>query len=117
MAGTSWEDATEVLHVFAAALGAFAFGGVWSTSPSEPWMAAAGIPMHVSGKPAGNGSQMPFAIGMLAMIVVAGMMRHIFVTASIVTVGGGIGAWGVYGAALVGNELRLWHAQTDVDAD
>lgn len=77
----------EFLNVIAAAVGAFAFGAVWYTTMSKPWIAAAGIPVDSAGKPQGNGSPMPFVIGIIAMIVVAGMMRHIFQMANITTLG------------------------------
>ena len=80
----------EVVNVIVAALGAFAFGAVWYMSMSKPWIAAAEIPVDGSGKPQGNGSPMPFVIGIVAMVLVAGMMRHMFATSGIVTVGGGL---------------------------
>lgn len=80
----------ELVNVIVAALGAFAFGAVWYMSMSKPWIAAAEIPVDASGKPQGNGSPMPFVIGIVAMILVAGMMRHMFATAGIATVSGGL---------------------------
>lgn len=79
----------ELVSVIVAAVGAFAFGAVWYMSMSRPWIAAAEIPVDASGKPQGNGSPMPFVIGIVAMILVAGMMRHMLATAGVVTVGGG----------------------------
>jgi Protein of unknown function (DUF1761) len=80
----------EFLNVIAAAVAAFAFGAVWYTTMSKPWIAAAEIPVDANGKPMGNGSSMPFVIGFVAMILVAGMMRHIIAITGITTVGGGI---------------------------
>lgn len=79
----------EYLNVLAAAVAAFAFGAVWYTAMSKPWIAATGIAVDENGKPMGNGSAMPFVIGIIAMIIVAGMMRHMFATSGITTVGGG----------------------------
>jgi Protein of unknown function (DUF1761) len=79
----------EFLNVLAAAIAAFAFGAVWYTAMSKPWIAATGIAVDQNGKPQGNGSAMPFVIGLVAMIIVAGMMRHMFASSGIVTVGGG----------------------------
>ena len=79
----------EFLKVIAAALGAFAFGAVWYTAMSKPWIKAAGIPVDSAGKPQGNGSAMPFVVGLVAMILVAGMMRHVFAASGIVTLGAG----------------------------
>ena len=79
----------EFLKVIAAALGAFAFGAVWYTAMSKPWIKAAGIPVDSAGKPQGNGSAMPFVVGLVAMILVAGMMRHVFAESGIITLGAG----------------------------
>ena len=77
----------EIINVLAAALGAFAFGAVWYIAMSKPWMAAAGMAVDGDGRPQGNGSMMPFVVGIVAMILVAGMMRHVFALAGIVTLG------------------------------
>jgi hypothetical protein len=91
----------EFLNVIAAALAAFAFGAVWYMSMSKPWIAAAQIPVDTNGKPQGNGSPMPFVIGIVAMVLVAGMMRHIFAMSGLDTIGEGImGGFGI-GAFLI----------------
>ena len=91
----------EIINVLAAALGAFAFGAVWYMSMSKQWIAAAEIAVDANGRPQGNGSMMPFVVGLLAMVVVAGMMRHIFASSGIVTVGGGLVAGLGIGAFLI----------------
>jgi hypothetical protein len=91
----------QLLNVMAAAVGAFAFGAVWYILMSKPWIKAAGIPTDAVGKPQGNGSMMPFVIGFAAMVVVAGMMRHVFQMAGITTLGEGIGAGFGVGAFLI----------------
>lgn len=91
----------EILNVLAAALGAFAFGAVWYMAMSKPWMAAAEIAVDAQGRPQGNGSAMPFVIGIIAMVVVAGMMRHIFQMAAIDTIGKGVVAGAGIGAFFV----------------
>ena len=91
----------ELLNVVAAALAAFAFGAVWYMSMSKPWIRAAEIPVDASGKPQGNGSAMPFVVGLVAMLVVAGMMRHVFTMSGLTTVGQGVmGGFGI-GAFLI----------------
>ena len=72
-----------VVAVLVAALAGFAMGAVWYMTLSRPWMEAAGIPMDADGKPQGNGSPLPFVVSGIAMILVAGMMRHIFVMSGI----------------------------------
>ncbi len=80
----------EYLNVIAAAIGAFAFSAVWYTAMSKQWIAASGIAVDTNGKAMGNGSPMPMVIGLIAMILVAGMMRHVFQISGIVTLGGGL---------------------------
>lgn len=80
----------EILNVLVAAIVAFGFGAFWYTTMANPWMAAAGIQMGPDGKPVNSADRMPFVIGFIAMIVVAGMMRHIFQMAAIDSLGKGI---------------------------
>jgi hypothetical protein len=93
--------AMEILNVIAAGLAAFAFGAVWYMSMSRPWMAAAEIRLGPDGRPANASDKMPFVIGLVGMILAAGMMRHIFGMTTIDTVtegltaGLGIGAFTV----------------------
>ena len=77
----------EYLNVLAAAVVGFGYGAVHYTVLSKPWMQAAGVKMDANGKPMGNGSILPFAMSIIAMILVAGMMRHVFVMGGIDTVG------------------------------
>jgi hypothetical protein len=100
------EGQMEFLKVLAAALGAFAFGAVWYTALSKPWIAAAGLAVDANGKPQGNGSAMPFVVGILATIVVAGMMRHIFQMSHIET----LGAAAVSGAGIGAFFVTPWLA-------
>ncbi|WP_407493832.1 DUF1761 domain-containing protein [Pseudooceanicola sp. MF1-13] len=72
-----------VIAVLVAALAGFVMGAVWYTTLARPWMSAAGIPLDENGKPQGNGSAMPFVISGVAMILVSGMMRHMFATSGI----------------------------------
>lgn len=82
----------EFLNVIAAALAAFAFGAVWYIAMSKPWMAASGV-TEPQQKAAGA---LPFVIGLLAMVVVAGMMRHLLGTSGVTTItGGAIAGFGI----------------------
>jgi Protein of unknown function (DUF1761) len=91
----------EFLNVIAAALAAFAFGAVWYMSMSKPWIAAAGVPVDANGRPQGKGSVMPFVVGLLAMVLVAGMMRHVFAMSGLTSIGGGIMGGAGIGAFLI----------------
>ena len=79
-----------LINVLAAALGGYVFGAIWYMALAKPWMQAAGIKMTADGKPDGNGSAMPFILSAVAMVLVSGMMRHIFALSGIDTVGKGL---------------------------
>lgn len=97
----------EFLSVIAAAFAAFAFGAVWYMSMSKAWISAAEVPVDSNGRPArregksGGSSPMPFVVGLLAMILVAGMMRHLLATSGVTTVGAGAMAGFGVGAFLI----------------
>ena len=91
----------EYLNVIAAGAGAYVFAAVWYIAMSKPWMKAAGIPVDANGRPLGSGSAMPFVVGIVAQILVAGMMRHIFATSGIVSIGGGAVAGAGIGAFII----------------
>lgn len=99
----------EFLNVLVAAAGAFGFGAFWYTKMSAEWIAASGIATDASGKPVNSGP-MPFVIGIAAMILVAGMMRHVFATSGIVSYGGGLVAGAGIGAFLVVPWLAMNYA-------
>jgi hypothetical protein len=68
---------------------------------SKPWIKATGIPVDANGRPQGNGSAMPFVIGLVAMLVVAGTMRHMFAFAGIDTLGEGVTTGASVGALFI----------------
>lgn len=78
-----------LLAVIAAAAAAWIFGAGYYMALSKPWVAASGVPVDESGRPAGGASPMPFFLSAVAMLLVAGMMRHIFSMAGIASVGAG----------------------------
>jgi len=91
----------EFLNVIVAALAAFAFGAVWYMSMSKAWIAAAEIPVDANGRPQGNGSPVPFVVGLIAMVIVAGMMRHVFVMSGLTSIGEGVMGGAGIGAFLI----------------
>jgi hypothetical protein len=70
-------------------------------SMSKAWIAAAEVPVDANGKPQGNGSVMPFVVGLVAMVIVAGMMRHVFAMSGLTTIGGGMMGGAGIGAFLI----------------
>jgi len=77
------------LSVLIAAAGSWIFGAIWYMALAKPWVAASGIKVDENGRPA-NSSPMPFILSAIAMIIVAGMMRHMFSMAGISEVGKGL---------------------------
>ncbi|KJZ19345.1 DUF1761 domain-containing protein [Loktanella sp. S4079] len=80
----------DFIAVIVAAVAGFAFGALWYMTLAKPWMKAAGIKMTPEGKPEGDGSPLPFILSGIAMILVAGMMRHTFALSGIETTGKGL---------------------------
>ena len=87
----------EFLNVIAAAIAAFAFGAVWYIAMSKPWMAASGVTEEQQK----SGGPMPFVVGLVAMVIVAGMMRHLLASSGVTTMGGGAIAGLGVGAFLI----------------
>ncbi|GGD21176.1 DUF1761 domain-containing protein [Sinisalibacter lacisalsi] len=108
----------EILSVLAAALAAWLFGAAWYMALSRPWLDAAGLERDEHGRPKDNAGPLPYILSAIAMVLVAGMMRHIIEQAQIDTVlkgimvGGGIGLfmispWIMINNAYVGRPFRL----------
>lgn len=83
------------LSVILAAGAAWVFGAVWYMTLSKPWIEASGVECDDTGRPKGQ-TATPFILSMIAMLLVAGMMRHAFSMAGIDTVDKGlVGGLGV----------------------
>lgn len=79
-----------LLSVIVAAAAAWFFGAAYYMTLSKPWLEATGIAVGADGKPKSGTSPTPFILSAICMILVAGMMRHIFQMAGIATVGAGL---------------------------
>ena len=79
-----------IIAVLAAAAAGYAFGTVWYMSLSKPWMAAAGVEVGDDGRPTNSKDPIPYITAFIMAVLVAGMMRHVFVTSGIDTVGKGL---------------------------
>ena len=85
----------EIISVIAAAIAGFAFGAAWYMALSKQWVAASGIEVDENGQPV-NPSKTPFILAGIAMLLVAGMMRHMFAMSGIDTLAAGlVGGLGV----------------------
>ena len=78
-----------LLNVIVAGIGAFGFGAIWYSVLSKPWMEASGVPVGEDGQPANSSNPMTYITGLICALLVAGMMRHVFVLSDITTVGKG----------------------------
>ena len=76
----------EILNVLVAALAGWIFGAGWYMSLAKPWVEAAGIEVDENGRPT-NDNPLPYILSAVAMILVAGMMRHVLAMAGIEGVG------------------------------
>lgn len=101
-----------LLSVLVAAAAAYALGAVWYMSMSARWIAAAGVACDANGKPA-NKSVTPFILSAVAMLLVAGMMRHIFGMAGIDGLGAGLVAGLGLGAFIAAPWIMINYAYAD----
>lgn len=79
-----------ILSVLVAAVAAYAFGSVWYMALAKPWMAASGVPVGEDGRPVNASDPKPFIVAFIMALLVAGMMRHIFIMAGIDSAGKGL---------------------------
>ncbi|WP_147126519.1 DUF1761 domain-containing protein [Shimia ponticola] len=85
----------ELVNIIAAAVASFAFGAVWYSVLGNKWMEVSGVEV-VDGKPANQSDPMPYVMGLVVSVFMAGMMRHIFAGAGVE----GVGRGALYGAGL-----------------
>ncbi|OAN84868.1 DUF1761 domain-containing protein [Sulfitobacter geojensis] len=78
-----------IVAVIVAAAAGFGFGAIWYMALAKPWVAAANIQVDADGKPIDK-SPLPFVMAAVAMVLVAGMMRHTFALSQIDDPGKGL---------------------------
>ncbi|MEL6100693.1 MAG: DUF1761 domain-containing protein [Pseudomonadota bacterium] len=78
------------LAVIVAGVASFMFGAIWYSLLVKPWMEASGVVLNEDGVPANRSNPLPYITAILASILVAGMMRHVFVLGGIDTVAKGL---------------------------
>ncbi|MEL7258450.1 MAG: DUF1761 domain-containing protein [Pseudomonadota bacterium] len=78
------------LAVIVAGVASFMFGAIWYSLLAKPWMEASGVVLNEDGAPANRSNPLPYITAILASILVAGMMRHVFVLGGIDTVAKGL---------------------------
>lgn len=102
----------ELINILVAAAGSWVFGAVWYMTLSKPWVEAAQIEVDENGRPK-NDSALPYIMSAVAMVLVAGMMRHIFSMAGIDEVGKGILAGLGIGAFFISPWIMINNAYGD----
>jgi len=106
----------QLLAVLLAAAAGFGAGAAWYMLNGERWMAAVG---RTEAEMKADKSPLPFVIGALASLLTAGLMRHVFASAGVSSIGGslvgglGIGLffvapWIVTNYAFAGRPKALW---------
>ena len=75
----------EYLNVVAAAVASYVLGALWYMALAKPWMAAAGIRADENGRPESGMGPVTYLLALIAALLVAGMMRHVFAMAGIST--------------------------------
>jgi hypothetical protein len=98
--------------VMVAAVAAFAFGALWYGLLSGPWMAASGVEKGPDGRPLNASNPRPYLIALVAMLLVAGMMRHTFAMSGIATPGSALVAGLGIGAFFITPWIALNNAYT-----
>ncbi len=90
----------DLLIVVMAAVLAWVVGAVWNMIVSRPRARMSGVRVDNTGRPDGK-SALPYLIAGLGLVVVAGMMRHVFAMSGIDTLGAGLVSGFGIGAFLV----------------
>lgn len=76
--------------VVLAAAAAYGFGAIWYMALAKQWMDAAGLTEDRIKGNSGKQNPKPYIISAICMLLVAGMMRHIFAASGIQTAGLGL---------------------------
>ncbi|MGX9355827.1 DUF1761 domain-containing protein [Roseobacteraceae bacterium S113] len=77
----------EIINVVAAGIANFIFGAIWYSVFAGPWKEASGVALDADGNPANQKQALPYITAVIAAILVAGMMRHVFELSDITTIG------------------------------
>lgn len=80
----------DILAVVVAAAAGFAVGAIWYGVFARVWIPASGVPTDARGAPRAGADPVTYALAFLCILLVAGMMRHIFSMAGLDTVNSGV---------------------------
>ena len=109
------------LSVILAAVANFAFGAIWYMSLAKPWMAASGVEVGEDGRPANNADPTPYITSVVAAVLVAGMIRHVFCTERYRQLWqrstGRVRYWFIFSHAVDCDLLWIWRKTTKLTFD
>ena len=94
----------DIFAVIVAAAVGFAIGALWYGVFRRQWVANSGVPTDATGAPTNGGNPVTYLGAYICILLVTGMMRHIFSMAEIDTMlkglmaGGGIRGGQVFGS-------------------
>lgn len=80
----------DFLAVFVTAAVGFGIGALWYGVFSRRWVAASGVPTDERGAPRAGANPVTYAFAYLCILLVVGMMRHVFAMSAITTVNLGV---------------------------
>ncbi|MBN8293539.1 DUF1761 domain-containing protein [Rhodobacter sp. NTK016B] len=80
----------DFLAVIVTAVVGFAIGALWYGVFSRAWVAASGVPTDDKGAPRDSANPVTYLGAYLCILLVVGMMRHIFTMSAVVSVNDGV---------------------------
>ena len=80
----------EFVNVIIAAVAAFVLGAAWYNVLSKPWIEASGVSCDAEGRPVNMQKPQIFGLSFVLIVVVAGMMRHVFASSGVVGLSSGV---------------------------
>lgn len=103
----------QIISVFIAAAACWGVGAIYYSVLANPWLKAT----NRTKEEVQNGSATPYIISLIAIIIATAMMRHIFASAGITTIGAGAIAGAGIGAFMVGAWIFINNAYEDKGFD
>lgn len=98
-----------ILAIIVGAALSFGFGALWYGIFSDAWKQTSKVPQDTDGNPQNMRSPVPYVTCAIALLLVAGMMRHSFATAGIDTFGKGFVSGAGIGLFFITPWLALFH--------
>jgi len=99
----------ELVAIMVGAAASFGFGAVWYGVFSDVWKQSSKVPLDSDGNPQNIRSPIPYITCAIALVLVAGMMRHSFVASGIETVVAGLLSGAGIGLFFVTPWIALFH--------